>query len=36
MSIAITSSELFGPQDAQEKIAQQQDPDDEPQDVRHF
>jgi hypothetical protein len=33
--MAITSSELFGPQDAQEKIAEEQDPDDQSQDVGH-
>ena len=34
-SIAITSSELFGPQDAPQKIAEEQEPDDESQDVGH-
>jgi hypothetical protein len=35
MSTAITSSELLRPQDAQQKIADEQDPDDESQDVGH-
>jgi hypothetical protein len=33
--MAITPLELFRPQDAQQEVADEQDPDDDPQDVGH-